>query len=416
MKLRRVVVTGIGALTPLGNNVPDFWRALLNGESGAGFISRFDTSKFKTHFACEIKGFNVLDHIAPKEARRMDPSCHYAIVASEEALKDSGLNLAEIDLSKAGIIYGAAAGGFSSACEAVKQYITSDYTPRFNPFLLPMVLSDSITGNMAIRFGFRGPNYLTSSACSSGGNAIIDAMNYIRLGKANVFVCGGTEYAILPVTLGGFEAMRALSSRNDEPQKASRPFDVERDGFVLGEGAATLILEELDHALARKAKIYAEIVGAGMTCDGNHITAPRTDGDGARKAMQEALLDAGMLPEEVDYINAHGTSTSLGDASECFAIKSLFGDHAERMLISSTKSMTGHLLGAAAAIESIVSILAINHSVAPPTINLNNLDPALPKWNFCANKAVHRPIRSAISNSFGFGGHNISILFKEFHE
>lgn len=414
MELKRVVVTGIGALTPIGNDVDTFWNNMLKGVSGADAISYFDTTLFKTKFACELKGFDILDYINNKEARKMDPCSHYALVASQEAWRDSGIDISVEDVHRIGLIYGSAAGGFNSSMESFNFFIESNKVPRFNPFLLPKVLSDSIAGNLAIHFGLRGMNYVTSSACASAGNAIIDAFNYIRLGKCDIIMTGGTEASINELTVGGFDSMRALSTRNDDPKKASRPFDRDRDGFVMGEGAATIILEELDHALARNAHIYAEIVGGGMTCDAFHITAPLPDGDGARRAMQLALEDAGMTPSEVDYVNAHGTSTTMGDVAECKAIANFFGNHAERLLISSTKSMTGHMLGAAPAIESIASILAIKESIAPPTINLENKDENLPDWNFCPQVPVHRPINVAISNSFGFGGHNVSLLYKKY--
>lgn len=413
MNLKRVVISGIGALTPIGNNIPVFWENLLGGVSGATPISYFNTELFKTKFACQLKGFNILDYIENKEARKMDACSHYAVVATMEALADSRLDLAKENVDRIGVIYGTAAGGFQSSNESMRTFIENDGVPRFNPFLLPKVLSDSISGNIAIHFGLRGPNYVTSSACASGGNAIIDAFNYIRMGKCDMVVTGGSEACIVELTVGGFDAMRALSTRNDDPQHASRPFDVDRDGFVVGEGSATLILEEYEHAKVRGAHIYAEIVGGGMTCDAFHITAPRPDGDGAYKAMKLALEEAEMRPEEVDYINAHGTSTTMGDVSECNAIQTLFGDHAKNMLISSTKSMTGHMLGAAPAIESIVSILAIENGIVPPTINLDHKDPQIPDWNFCPHKPVKRDIRVALSNSFGFGGHNISLLFKK---
>lgn len=416
MTYKRVVVTGIGALTPIGNTVPEFWDSLLKGVSGAGPITYFNPEKLRTRFACQVKDFDVLRYILPKEARRMDRVSQYAVVASDEALKDSGLDLSVEDLDRAGVIYGTAIGGHGTSVASVEQKIQEGGSPRYSPFSLPMVLSDSIAGILAIRYGLRGPNYVTTSACASGGNAFIDAMNYIRMGKCDFFVSGGSEACLNFVAIAGFGAMRALSTRNDSPQQASRPFDIDRDGFVMGEGAATLVLEEMEHALARGAHIYAEIVGAGMTCDAFHITAPREDGQGACNAMRQALVDAGLKAEDVDYINAHGTSTSLGDVSECNAIASLFGSHADKMLISSTKSMTGHMLGAAPAVESVASILAINNSVAPPTINLDNLDPKLPDWNFCAHTPVKKDIRVAISNSFGFGGHNISVVFKRFEK
>ncbi|MBO4655718.1 MAG: beta-ketoacyl-ACP synthase II [Bacteroidales bacterium] len=414
MNLKRVVVTGIGALTPIGNNVPDFWGSLLKGVSGAAPITYFNTEFFKTKFACEVKGFNVLDFMENKEARKMDIASHFAVVATQEALSDSGLELSGENPQRIGVVMGSAIGGLQSLHEAFYTLVKNNGVPRFNPFLLPKVLMDSISGNMALHFGFQGPNYMTSSACASGGNAIVDAYNFIRMGRCDIMVAGGAEACITELTVGGFDAMRALSTRNDEPQRASRPFDVERDGFVMGEGAAVLIMEDLDHALSRGAHIYAEMVGGGLSCDAYHITAPRPDGAGAAMSMRLALEEAGLQPEAVDYINAHGTSTVMGDVSECNAIADVFGEHADKLLVSSTKSMTGHMLGAAPAIESIASILAIKYGIAPPTINLDHKDPVLPDWNFCAYKPVEGDIRVSLSNSFGFGGHNLTLLYKKF--
>lgn len=414
MRLKRVVVTGIGALTPIGNNVPAFWDGLLKGVSGAAPITYFDTEHFKTKFACEVKNFNAFDFLDNKTARRMDPGSQFAVVATQEALDDSGLDLSQENPQRIGVVVGSAIGGLQSLHEAFYTLIENKGLPRFNPFLLPKVLMDSISGNMALHFGLQGPNYMTSSACASGGNAIVDAYNFIRMGRCDIMVAGGAEACITQLTVGGFDAMRALSTRNDEPQRASRPFDVDRDGFVMGEGAAMLILEDLDHALARGAHIYAEMVGGGLSCDAFHITAPRPDGAGAAMSMCLALEEAGMQPQEVDYINAHGTSTKMGDISECNAIADVFGDHANELLISSTKSMTGHMLGAAPAIESIASILAMNKGIAPPTINLDQRDSALPVWNFCPHKPVKKDIRVALSNSFGFGGHNLTLLYKKY--
>jgi len=414
MRLKRVVVTGIGALTPIGNNVPSFWDSLLKGVSGAAPITYFDTELYKTKFACEVKGFNVLDFMENKEARKMDIASQFAVVATQEALTDSGLDMSQENPQRIGVVVGSAIGGLQSLHEAFYTLVENKGVPRFNPFLLPKVLMDSISGNMALHFGLQGPNYMTSSACASGGNAIVDAYNFIRMGRCDIMVAGGAEACITQLTVGGFDAMRALSTRNDEPQRASRPFDVDRDGFVMGEGSAILIMEDLDHALARGAHIYAEMVGGGLSCDAFHITAPRPDGAGAAMSMRLALEEAGMQPVEVDYINAHGTSTTMGDISECNAIADVFGDHAKDLLISSTKSMTGHMLGAAPAIESIVSILAMNKGIAPPTINLDQKDPAVPDWNFCPHKPVKKDIRVALSNSFGFGGHNLTLLYKKF--
>jgi len=414
MNLKRVVVTGIGALTPIGNNVPAFWDNLLKGVSGAAPITYFNTEHFKTKFACEVKNFSALDFIESKTARRMDPVSQFAVVATQEALHDSGLDLSQENQQRIGVVVGSAIGGLQALHEAFYTLAENDGVPRFNPFLLPKVLMDSVSGNMALYFDFQGPNYMTSSACASGGNAIVDAYNFIRMGRCEIMVAGGAEACITQLTVGGFDAMRALSTRNDEPQRASRPFDVDRDGFVMGEGAAMLILEDLDHALARGAHIYAEMVGGGLSCDAYHITAPRPDGAGAAMSMRLALEEAGLQPREVDYINAHGTSTKMGDISECNAVADVFGDHANELLISSTKSMTGHMLGAAPAIESIASILAMNKGIAPPTINLDHKDPALPDWNFCAHQPVKRDIRVALSNSFGFGGHNLTLLYKKY--
>lgn len=414
MKLKRVVVTGIGALTPIGNNVPVFWDNLLKGVSGAGPITYFNTELFKTKFACEVKGFNVLDFMENKEARKMDIASQFAVVAAQEALTDSGLELSRENPQRVGVVIGSAIGGFQSLNESFVVYLENNKIPRFNPFLLPKVLMDSIAGNLALHFGLQGPNYMTSSACASGGNAIIDAYNFIRMGRCDLMLTGGAEACIAELTVGGFDAMRALSTRNDEPQRASRPFDADRDGFVMGEGSAILILEDLDHALARGAHIYAEMVGGGLSCDAYHITAPRPDGAGAAMSMRLALEEAGIQPQEVDYINAHGTSTTMGDISECNAVADVFGDHANHLLISSTKSMTGHMLGAAPAIESIASILAMDRGIAPPTINLDHKDPALPDWNFCPHKPVKGDIKVALSNSFGFGGHNLTLLYKIF--
>ena len=414
MKLKRVVVTGIGALTPIGNNVPVFWDNLLKGVSGAGPITYFNTELFKTKFACEVKGFNVLDFMENKEARKMDIASQFAVVAAQEALTDSGLELSRENPKRVGVVIGSAIGGFQSLNESFVVYLENNKIPRFNPFLLPKVLMDSIAGNLALHFGLQGPNYMTSSACASGGNAIIDAYNFIRMGRCDLMLTGGAEACIAELTVGGFDAMRALSTRNDEPQRASRPFDADRDGFVMGEGSAILILEDLEHAVARGAHIYAEMVGGGLSCDAYHITAPRPDGAGAAMSMRLALEEAGIQPQEVDYINAHGTSTTMGDISECNAVADVFGDHANHLLISSTKSMTGHMLGAAPAIESIASILAMDRGIAPPTINLDHKDPALPDWNFCPHKPVKGDIKVALSNSFGFGGHNLTLLYKIF--
>ncbi len=416
MNLRRVVVTGIGALTPIGNTKDEFWNGLANGVSGAAPITRFDASLFKTQFACEVKNFDVEQFIDKKEARKMDPFTQYAMVAVEEAMADSGMNLDTIDKSRAGVIWGSGIGGLRTFQEEVTEFAKGDGTPRFNPFFIPKMIADIAAGFISIKYGFRGPNFVTVSACASATNALIDAFNYIRLGKADVFISGGSEAAVTEAGIGGFNAMKALSQRNDSPETASRPFDKERDGFVLGEGAGALILEELEHAKARGAKIYAELVGGGMTADANHITAPHPEGLGASSVMQIALEDAHLKPEDIDYINVHGTSTPLGDVSETKAIQKIFGDHAYKLNISSTKSMTGHLLGAAGAIEAIASILAIQNSLIPPTINHFTDDEAFdPGLNLTFNKAQAREITYALSNTFGFGGHNCSVVFKKYN-
>ncbi len=417
MQLRRVVVTGIGALTPIGNNVAEYWQGLSNGVSGADFITHFDASKFRTQFAAEVKNFDITQYMDRKEARKMDPYTHYAMVTAEEAMKDSGLDLEKIDTDRAGVIWGSGIGGILTFFDEVTAYTKGDGTPRFNPFFIPKMIGDIAAGYISIKYGFRGPNFTTVSACASANNAIIDAFNYIRLGYADVFITGGSEAAVNEAGIGGFNAMKALSERNDDPKTASRPFDLDRDGFLLGEGGAALILEDMEHALARGAKIYAEIGGGGMSADAHHITAPHPDGLGATNVMKAALRDAGMKPEEVDYVNVHGTSTPLGDISEIKAIQAVFGAHAYSMNISSTKSMTGHLLGAAGAVEAVATILAMQHSLVPPTINHFTDDPQFdPKINLTFNKAQAREIRAALSNTFGFGGHNTSVIFKKFEK
>lgn len=415
MNLKRVVVTGIGALTPIGNTKDEFWKGLAAGVSGAAPITRFDASLFKTQFACEIKNFNVEDFIDKKEARKMDAFTQYAMVTAEEAIADSGLDLDTLDKARAGVIWGSGIGGLRTFQEEVTEFSKGDGTPRFNPFFIPKMIADIAAGFISIKYGFRGPNFVTVSACASATNALIDAFNYIRLGKADVFISGGSEAAVTEAGIGGFNAMKALSQRNESPETASRPFDKERDGFVLGEGAGALILEELEHAKARGAKIYAELIGGGMTADANHITAPHPEGLGASSVMQIALEDAGIAPESIDYINVHGTSTPLGDVSETKAIQKVFGEHAYKMNISSTKSMTGHLLGAAGAIEAIACILAMNNSLVPPTINHFTDDESFdPRLNLTFNKAQEREINYALSNTFGFGGHNCSVIFKKY--
>jgi len=414
MNLRRVVVTGIGALTPIGKTAPDFWNGLKSGESGAAPITRFDPEKFRTKFACEVKNFNAEDHFDRKEARKMDPFTQYALVVADEAIQDSNLDLEGINLDKAGVIWGSGIGGLKTFQEEVRSYTLNDNTPRFNPFFIPKMIADISAGYISIKYSFRGPNFVTVSACASATNAIIDAMNYIRLGHMDIAISGGSEAAVTEAGIGGFNSMKALSERNDSPETASRPFDKDRDGFVLGEGAGALILEEYEHAKARGAKIYAELIGGGMSADAHHITAPHPEGLGATKVMENALGDANIKPEEVDYINVHGTSTPLGDKSETLAIKKIFGDHAYNLNISSTKSMTGHLLGAAGAIEAVASVMAINNSLVPPTINHFTDDDDLDsKLNLTFNKAQERDINIALSNTFGFGGHNTSIIFKK---
>lgn len=417
MELKRVVVTGMGALTPIGNTLSEYWEGLLAGKSGADLITRFDTTHFKTKFACEVKNLNVLDHIDRKEARRMDPYAQYAIISSEEAIVDSGLDLDKINVDRAGVIWGSGIGGLTSFTKEVIEFANGNGVPRFSPFFIPMMIADIASGHISIKHGLRGPNYTTVSTCASSNNALVDAFNYIRLGKCDFIISGGSEASVTEPAMGGFNSMKALSERNDSPATASRPFDKERDGFVLGEGAGALILEEYEHAKARGAKIYAEVMGGGMSADAHHITAPHPEGLGATNVMLNALEDSGMKPEEIDYVNVHGTSTPLGDVSETKAIEKVFGDHAYNLNISSTKSMTGHLLGAAGAIESIAAIMAIKHNIAPPTINhFTDDDQFDPRLNFTFNKAQKREIRAALSNTFGFGGHNVSVIFKQLED
>ncbi|GAA0893378.1 beta-ketoacyl-ACP synthase II [Fulvivirga kasyanovii] len=414
MTLRRVVVTGIGALTPIGNTAPEYWQGLKNGVSGAARITRFDPEKFRTQFACEVKNFDAEQHFDRKEARKMDPFTQYAMVVADEAIKDSKLDLEAINLNKAGVIWGSGIGGLKTFQEEVKSYANGDNTPRFNPFFIPKMIADISAGYISIKYGFHGPNFVTVSACASATNALIDALNYIRLGHMDIAISGGSEAAVTEAGMGGFNAMKALSERNDSPETASRPFDKDRDGFVLGEGAGALILEEYEHAKARGAKIYAEIIGGGMSADAYHITAPHPEGLGATNVMINALADAKIKPEDVDYINVHGTSTPLGDISETLAIKKVFGDHAYKLNISSTKSMTGHLLGAAGAIEAVACVMAIQNNIVPPTINHFTDDDQLDnKLNLTFNKAQEREINVALSNTFGFGGHNTSIIFRK---
>ncbi|MCH9810340.1 beta-ketoacyl-ACP synthase II [Schleiferiaceae bacterium] len=414
MSLKRVVVTGLGALTPVGNTAEETWTNLLAGKSGAGPITRFDASLFKTHFACEVKDFSPNDLLDRKEARRMDRFTQFGMVVADEAIADSGLDFEKENPDRIGVIWGSGIGGIDTFFEQVKGFVDNDLTPRFNPFLIPMMISDITPGRISMKHGLRGPNYTTVSACASSTNALIDAFNLIRLGKADVIVSGGSEAAINPVGMGGFNAMNALSTRNDDPMTASRPFDADRDGFVMGEGGAGIILEEYEHAKARGAKIYAEMVGGGLSADAHHLTAPHPEGLGARNVMANAIEDAGLKPEDIDYVNVHGTSTPLGDIAETKAIQKVFGEHAYNLNISSTKSMTGHLLGAAGAVEAMASIMAIYTGMVPPTINHftddENLDP---KLNFTFHSAQEREVRAALSNTFGFGGHNASVLFKK---
>ena len=415
MELKRVVVTGLGALTPIGNNISEFWDSLISGKSGAAEIKQFDASKFKTQFACEVKNFNVEDFMDRKEARKLDQFSQYAMVSASEAMADSGLMESNPNQDRIGVIWGSGIGGLKTFQDEAQNFFAGDGTPKFNPFFIPKMISDIASGHISIKYGLRGPNYVTVSACASATNAIIDAFNLIRLGKADAIVTGGSEAAVNEMGMGGFNALRALSTRNESPQTASRPFDAERDGFVLGEGAGALILEEYNHAIKRGAKIYAEVCGGGMSCDAYHMTAPHPEGIGARNVMISALEDAEMNATEVDYVNVHGTSTPLGDIAETKAILQVFGEHAYNLNISSTKSMTGHLLGAAGAIEAIACILAVKNDIVPPTINHFTDDPELDnKLNFTFHKAQKRTVNVAISNTFGFGGHNTSVIVKKF--
>ncbi|MGL5317760.1 MAG: beta-ketoacyl-ACP synthase II [Bacteroidales bacterium] len=418
MELKRVVVTGLGAITPLGNTLEETWKALLNGESGAGPITLFDASLFKTQFACEVKGFDPSKFFERKEVRKYDRYAQLGIVAAKEAIEDAGFDMEKLDTDEVGVVFSAGIGGISTFEQEVSgYYCNKEVGPKFNPFFIPKMIADICAGHISMMYGFRGPNYATVSACASSTNSIIDAFNLIRLGKANAIITGGAEASITPGGVGGFNSMQALSTRNDEPKKASRPFSASRDGFVMGEGGACLVLEELDHALARGAKIYCEVVGGGMSADAYHLTATHPDGLGAKLVMQRALKDAGLQPEDIDYINVHGTSTPVGDISESKAIKAVFGDHAYDLNISSTKSMTGHLLGAAGAIEATVAVLSVQNDIVPPTINFTegDEDPEIDyKLNYTFNKAQQRTVRAALSNTFGFGGHNASIIVKKF--
>ncbi len=417
MNLKRVVVTGLGALTPIGNNIDEYWNGLVNGKSGCAPITYFDTENFKTKFACEIKNYVSTDYFDRKEARKLDKFAQYAIVSSEEAIKDAEIDLEKVDKFRVGVIWGAGIGGLETFQEEVIGYANGNGTPRFNPFFIPKMIADIAPGHISIRNGFMGPNYTTVSACASSANAMIDALNYIRLGHCDIIVTGGSEAAVTIAGMGGFNAMHALSTRNESPETASRPFDATRDGFVLGEGGGALILEEYEHAKARGAKIYAEVVGGGMSSDAYHMTAPHPDGIGVERVMLNCLRDAGVEPEQVDAINTHGTSTPLGDVAELKAITKVFGDHAPNININSTKSMTGHLLGAAGAIEAIASILAMRNNTVPPTINHTTVDENIDaSLNLTLNKAQKRDITYAMSNTFGFGGHNACVLFKKLDE
>ncbi|EHQ27793.1 beta-ketoacyl-ACP synthase II [Mucilaginibacter paludis] len=417
MEFKRVVVTGLGALTPIGNNVPDYWNSLIKGVSGADIIKSFDISKFKTKFACEVKNFDADGYLGRKEARKLDPFVQYALFATDEAVVDAGLDFDKLDTNRIGVIWGSGIGGLKTFMDEVINFAKGDGTPRFNPFFIPKMIADIAPGHISIKYGLRGPNFSTVSACASSTNALIDAFNYLRLGISDIIISGGSEAIINEAGMGGFNAMHALSTRNDDPATASRPFDKDRDGFVAGEGAGTIILEELEHAKARGAKIYAEIVGGGMSADANHITAPHPEGLGARLVMTGALRDANLKTSDIDYINVHGTSTPLGDLSETKAIVNLFGEDAYKLNISSTKSMTGHLLGAAGAIEAIAAILAVKHNIVPPTINHFTDDPEFdPRLNFTFNKAQERLVTTAQSNTFGFGGHNASVIFTKYQD
>ena len=415
MAFKRVVVTGLGALTPLGKTVEEYWQGLANGVSGCDFIKQFDCSKFKTRFACEVKDFEPTNYLDRKEARKIDRYCQFALIASDEAVKDAGITKENVDADRVGVIFASGIGGLITFQEEVTNYALGDGTPRFNPFFIPKMILDIAAGQISMRHGFRGPNYAVVSACASSTNAIIDAFDNIRLNKADVIITGGSEAVVSAAGVGGFNAMKALSERNDSPQTASRPFDKDRDGFVMGEGSGVLVLESLEHALARGAKIYCEIAGGGATADAHHITAPHPEGLGAKNVMNVALKDAGMVATEIDYINVHGTSTPLGDIAETKAILSVFGDHAYKLNISSTKSMTGHCLGAAGALEALACIMAVTKDIVPPTINHFTDDPDLDtNLNFTFNKAQHRTVNAALSNTFGFGGHNASVIVKKY--
>jgi 3-oxoacyl-[acyl-carrier-protein] synthase II len=415
--MRRVVVTGLGALTPIGNNLQEYWDALVKGVSGSDWITRFDADKFKTKFACEIKEYDPAAYFDRKEARKLDPYAQYAMISAHEAFLDAGLDTANIDKERAGVIWASGIGGIETFKNEIEGYIAGGRVPRFSPFFIPKMISDIAAGHLSMKYGYRGPNYATVSACASSTNAIIDAFNLIRLDMADLFISGGSEAAINEAGVGGFNSMQALSTNNEEYKSASRPFDLNRDGFVMGEGGGALILEDLEHARKRGGKIYAELIGGGLSADAHHLTAPHPEGEGARLVMKNALRDAKIEAEEVDYINVHGTATPLGDISEAKAIQHVFGDHAYKLNISSTKSMTGHLLGAAGAIESIAVIMSIMDGVVPPTMHLNTPDPELdPKLNLTANQAEEREVHTGMSNTFGFGGHNTSAIFRKFSD
>jgi len=415
MELKRVVVTGLGAITPLGKSVPEYWDGLINGVSGADIIQQFDITKFKTRFACEVKNFEPTEYFDRKEARKLDRFAQFALIASDEAVKDAGITKENVDHDRVGVIFASGIGGITTFQDDVMEFARGDGTPRFNPFFIPKMILDIGAGQISIRYGFRGPNYAVVSACASSTNGIIDAYDNIRLGKADIIIAGGSEAVICEAGVGGFNAMKALSERNDDPKTASRPFDKDRDGFVMGEGAGVLVLEELEHAIARGAKIYCEIAGGGATADAYHITAPHPEGLGAKNVMHVALKDANLKPEDIDYINVHGTSTPLGDIAETKAILSVFGDKAYDLNISSTKSMTGHCLGAAGVVEALACILAVTKDVVPPTINHFTDDPEFdPKLNFTFNKPQYREVNAALSNTFGFGGHNASVIIKKY--
>ena len=415
MELKRVVVTGLGTINSIGHDSKETWENMIKGVSGAGPITNFDASKFKTKFACEVKNYDPLKYFKKPEARKLDKFTQFAIIAADEAVKDANFNFDQINPDRAGVIWASGIGGLQTFKDEVVEYVENDYTPRFNPFFIPKMIADIAAGHISIKYDFRGPNYATVSACASSSHSLIDAYNLIRLGKADIFITGGSEHAVTEAGIGGFNAMRAISTRNDDPKTASRPFDIGRDGFVIGDGGAALILEEYEHAVKRGAKIYAEFAGGGMTGDAHHITAPHPEGRGAAMVMKVTLEDAEMTPDQIDYINLHGTSTGLGDIAEPKAVLDVFGEHAYNLSISSSKSMTGHLLGATGALEALASVMAIKTGDIPPTINQFELDPNIDsKLDFTFNKTKHREIRAALSNTFGFGGHNASIIFKKF--